>query len=260
MSEHPNERMARQIVAHVLGVKVDRFEDGTADGQVDAIIHGPSGPEALEIVADHDPAFNSQWDALTKLDHHLLVPELEHDWAVQLSRTARVKRVTQKLPALMVINEPDLTHPARRLSAVPEAMAKLGVRMVYTVDRVTPTGRIDLHSEGWSSPGSGETVVEYVLNVLDEAPDVAEKLQRHECIARHAFIWTTIGTDFGVQSQLELGKSSLPREDPSLPSGITHLWLAGSFNSQGVLAWFPDRGWWRPTYQSRQDSDESPIL
>jgi hypothetical protein len=60
MTEKPNERTARHIVATALGVRVSRLEDGTADSQVDALIHGGEGPEALEISADHEAAFNAQ--------------------------------------------------------------------------------------------------------------------------------------------------------------------------------------------------------
>lgn len=60
MPERPDERAARQIVARVLGLRVSRFEDGTSDSQVDALIHGSDGPAALEVVGDHEEAFNAQ--------------------------------------------------------------------------------------------------------------------------------------------------------------------------------------------------------
>jgi hypothetical protein len=75
-NERANERLARHIVSTVLGVPVDRFEDGMANRQVDALIHYPDRLAALEIVADHDAAFNAQWDALNRLGHKLQVPGL----------------------------------------------------------------------------------------------------------------------------------------------------------------------------------------
>ena len=50
-AERPNDRRAREIVSTVVRVPVCRFEDGTADGQVDARVHYPDRLAALEIVA-----------------------------------------------------------------------------------------------------------------------------------------------------------------------------------------------------------------
>lgn len=59
MAEKPNERAARHVVVTSLGVRVSHFEDGIADSQVNALIHGNDGSEAMEIVAGHEAAFNA---------------------------------------------------------------------------------------------------------------------------------------------------------------------------------------------------------
>ncbi len=128
MPEKPNERIARHLVARALGVPVSRYEDGTRDSQVDAMIHGASGMEALEIIADHEPSFNAQWTALERLNHRLEAPGLRRDWSVQLARTAKVKDIARYLPGLMLAlqDEQVLSEPARR-RAVPEELSRLGV-------------------------------------------------------------------------------------------------------------------------------------
>src|SRR4249919_4001048 len=46
----------REIVSKILGVPVERFDDGTANSIVDAEVHYPGRKAALEVVTDHDPA------------------------------------------------------------------------------------------------------------------------------------------------------------------------------------------------------------
>ena len=50
----------------VLGVPVKRFEGGTAPRQVDALVRYPDCDASLEVVADHDPDYNAQQDALNR--------------------------------------------------------------------------------------------------------------------------------------------------------------------------------------------------
>lgn len=247
MPERVNERVARQVVARALGLRVSRYEDGGSDSQVDALIHGPDGVAALEVVADHEEAFNAQWDALGKTKHRVEVPALERVWSAQLARTARVKDVVSKLPALVLaLEEQRHVSGCTASEALAESLARLRVRMLYPVEG-DQAGWINLHAQGWSG-GSSLTMAQYVEKVLAEAADVPYKLGLHPAPAKHAFIWTTIGTDYEVQSVLERRMQPLPTDAPSLPTGVTHVWVVGSFTSQGAVAWFPDRGWWRPEW------------
>jgi hypothetical protein len=95
--------------------------------------------------------------------------------------------------------------------------------------------------------GNETTVAEWVARVLTEQSDVPAKLAAHcGVVERHAFIWATISSDMAVQWQLEPGADHpFPIAPPTLPLGVTHVWIAGATFRQGVLAWFPDRGWWR---------------
>ena len=247
MSERPNERAARHIVASVLGVRVRRFEDGTADRQVDAVIALPDGDAGLEVVADHEDAFNAQWDALEKVGHKVAVPSLGNAWSAQLSRSAKVKRAVQQLPEIVLTLDAALRDPEVDTQSALDDMERLGVRMLYPL-KGGASGYVNLHAEGWGGAASAQTMAEFVERLLAAAPDVPLKLAAHPTAEKHAFIWTTIGTDYGIQFQLETRDQPLPTTAPDLPSGVTHVWVAGSFTSQGVLAWFPDRGWWRPDW------------
>lgn len=270
-TENPDEELARQIVSTVLGVPVDRFEDGTAPRQVDALIRFPDRDAALEIVADHDEVFQRQQDALyRKHKESVEVSGLRKSWMVLLSHEANIKDVKRRIPALL-LNLQDNAPPSRQPWEVkPWKLDELGVRRAWSMDagRVWPTnasnvsGRVHLVPQGWGGfAGDERTVGGWVERVLSEQNDVPAKLAAHPDVAeRHAFIWATITSDMGVQWQLEPGEDHpFPDAPPTLPPGVTHVWIAGSTFRQGVLAWSPDRGWWRTpwTWPSEQGLAES---
>jgi hypothetical protein len=91
--------------------------------------------------------------------------------------------------------------------------------------------------------GTEHTVAEWVTTVFDEQPDVAAKLAAHRDVAeRHAFSWATLASDKGCRCSLSRAMiTHSPMTPPTLPAGVTHVWLAGSYWSQGVLAWFAGR-------------------
>lgn len=206
---------------------------------------------ALEIVADHESEFNAQWAALEKLGHRLDAPGVVGVWNARLARRARVGDVAKQLPKLTVAWQEwmlarDSESWRRRGEVLPEEITRLGVRSMSCVQGAAGDGVIHLYAEGWSGwTGDDDEVASFVERVLREQSDVPRKLAAQSADQRHAFIWTTIGSDYGVQRALEDRGQEPPGLAPVLPQGVTHVWIAGSFNSQGALAWFPDRGWWR---------------
>jgi hypothetical protein len=224
---------------------------------VDAIIRNTDGREAgLEVVSHHDSDFNRQWDALEKRGHDYDFAGLEYRWAVQLKHRADVRRVLDHIHGLLATLEGE-TGSNRRTDwdHVPSSrlMRQLGINMAYTFEG--PPGRVTLRSEGWSGwAGAGE-IAEWVETFLASQPDVATKLDRHGGAEGHAFIWTTIGTDYSIQSVLENRSQGVPSTAPSLPSGITHVWIGGAMSSQRVLAWAPVAGW-REVFRW---ADEQPL-
>lgn len=245
-TERHDEEQARHIVATVLGVPVDRFDYGTAPRQVDGLVRYPDREAALEVVADHDPTYNKQVDALSHVKHKVEVPGLRKSWIVTLSREAKINKVKQALPALL-LDLQDNPRPKRPSWDVESSeLDRLGI--ISAIDAGTVPGRVYLVSDPWGGFGGHEgTVGAWVTRVLAEQPDVPNKLAAHPGVAeRHAFIWATPTSDMGVQVQLEPGNDHpFPVMPPALPSGVTHVWVAGSVWRQGVLAWFPDGGWWR---------------
>jgi hypothetical protein len=162
-------------------------------------------------------------------------------------KPSELVRLRRKLDWLG-INPSDLD----RLGIKPSELDRLDIISAERIEN-GPPGRVRLNIEAWGvGTGDERTVGEWVTRVLvEKACDVPEKLAEHpdDVAERHAFIWAIPTSDRGVLAQLEPGDDHpLPVTPPVLPQGVTHVWAASSTWSQGVLAWFPDRGWWRPPW------------
>lgn len=222
-----------------------RHDYNTAPGQVDALIRFPDRDVPLEVVSDHDVAFRRQWDALQIRGQLLAVPGLRSRWEVWLSRTADVRRVAAGLPRLLLEHQGESAGWAGgRDRRPPEAFRALGVERAYPVAGASP-GEALLRPDMWSGTADEEAISAWVEQVLQREADVPAKLSRHPSTEKHAFLWVTMGSDYGVQFALEDRGQPLPESQPRLPVGVTHIWVAGTMSSQGCLAWFPGRSWWR---------------
>jgi hypothetical protein len=242
-SERTNERLARHIVATALGVPVTRNDDGSRDRQVDALIHLPSGEAPLEITSDHDSAFARLWKALAKIEHKAEVSGLESAWTLWLGHDTKVKALLRVLPGLMQRHEAELTR-MRRIRDLPDPLTEAGIRVATRSDG--SPGLCHLFADGWAGFAT-ESPGPWAAALLTETPDNLRKLETYpDAEQRHVFVWTTIGSAYGVQFALENREGvGLPDESPDLPWPVTHLWVAGSFSSQGCLAWSTETGWWR---------------
>jgi hypothetical protein len=255
-TEGSNESLAREIVLEVLGVDVERHDYGTAPGQVDALIHYPDDRvAALEVVADHDPEANKQQAALMRRKGQIKVPGLWGSWIVLLSHQANINDVERALPALLLElqNKPPQWRPPWEIKL--SKRDRLRITPPQPMGNGAVSGRVWLEREAWGGwAGDQHTLGEWVTRVLHREADVAAKLAAHPDVAeRHAFIWATDTSDMEVQIQLEPGDDHpRPVMPPTLPEGVTHVWVAGRLFSQGALAWFPDRGWWRTPWLARR--------
>lgn len=145
-TERRNERLARHIVSTALAVPVERYEDGSAPAQVDGVIRYAGRNGWLEIIGDHDSAFNSQWSALERINHQLAVPGLQRRWSVWLLRRASVKKVAQKLPDLLLRSQ---DAQGDKGMDIEDELAAIGVVGANRIDD-DRSGVVHLHAEGWS--------------------------------------------------------------------------------------------------------------
>ena len=250
--ERPNERVARYVVSTALAVDVVRVENRSAASHGDARFVYADGRRAmLAVVADQDSPVDAQWAALENVEHRLTVPGLRGTWVAQLAWQAKLRDVGRDLPRLAIQWQHRLKasgSTGRFRGMLPVSLHRLGVRAFDKLREGDDPGVIRLMTEGWSgTAGSGE-LGPFVERVLDEHRDVPAKLARCSADERHAFIWVTTGSDFAAQYALEDRDQPPPTTAPNLPRGVSHVWVAGSSASQGVLAWFPDRGWWRTPF------------
>jgi hypothetical protein len=171
-TESPEEELARDVVSKVLGVPVERFEDGTAPGQVDALIHYPDHEAALEVAADHDPDYNGQQGALRRTKDRIEVPGLRKSWMVLLNRKAKINNVKRALPALLLAMQ-DNPPPLRRPWDIePSELDRLGITKAWPLDRSTVSGRVWLVPQAWGGfAGTEDTVGEWVTEVLRREAD-----------------------------------------------------------------------------------------
>jgi hypothetical protein len=173
---------------------------------------------------------------------------------VSIKRDAQVKRIAADLPELVArLESGHLVWP--RFGKAPSEFKELGVRNAWPSS--DDGGVIYLLSEGWAG-WEGRELTPWLDQMFERHPDVPAKLAAHPASAGHAFLWVTASTDFSVQSCLEDRGQPLPSETPTLPEGVTHLWVASSMSSQGVLAWFPDRGWWRTPWEWSSEPPQIP--
>lgn len=157
---------------------VERFDDGTAPGQVDALVRYPDRLAALEVVADPDKPFQRQLDALYGKKNPIEVPGLRKSWIVSLSRQAKINNVKRALPALL-LDLQDNPRPERSPWDVePSELDRLGITSASPIDESTVSGYVWLVPVGWGG-GSGDerTVGEWVTRVLvEKAPDLPGSL------------------------------------------------------------------------------------
>jgi hypothetical protein len=180
-----------------------------------------------------------------KKNHVIEVSGLRGSWIVTLSCEAKINKVIQAPPELLrdLQDNPRPKRPPWDIE--PSELDRLGITRARPTASNLP-GRVYLLPKRWGGfAGTEHTVGEWVTRILDEQADVAAKLAANRGVAeRHAFIWTTLTSDMEVQTQLEPGDDHpFPVTAPTLPTGVTHVWVADMYWSQGVLAWFPDGGW-----------------
>jgi len=235
--ERLEEELARRAVAAHLKVEVSRFEDGTSNGQVDALIHIRDG-FPLEVVSEHDVTYRKLWIALGKYGHSIEA-SLSHDWYVRLNRLAIVRDIYE-----VILNELPPPEDASDLVGVDPSpkLARLGVRAVTAVPNPEHKGTIYFMAPISTGSGGADTLGEWASRFLESQSDVAEKLERHGGEQRHAFVWGTGFSDVGARLQMS-GAGPAPAADPTLPAAITHLWVGSLIVGHEVMYWSPDSGW-----------------
>lgn len=236
--------MAREVVARVLGVVVERLDDGSAPRMPDGLIRYTDGRLAsLEVIGDHDVEFEEQ-DAALDGRRVIHIDGLRWSWSLTLERETRVRSLLEELPARLRSAEISHAEPVRAAQSLlsPEDHHDLAL-FAASARTDGPPGRVTLRAAPFTGFGSGAGALpDWVERVLSRQSDVGPKLAGAGRDG-HVFIWATIGSEAEAQTALDGAATDLPTRAPRLPDGITHVWVMSGFSSTRGLAWFPDRGW-----------------
>ena len=241
--ELPNELAARRIVSDVLGVPVNRYEGVAAkrNNMVDAVIVTAVGEIPLEVVSDTLPLYASFWAAMDAVGHAIDLPAGAQSWVVQLSHSAQVRKLAPDLPVLLAGLQPRPYFEYER--DFPEILRHRGITGVLPTEADNPV--VSLMSDGFSSGENPGDLNEFVREVFMVAADVPAKLAAYSVDGGHAFIWATISSKWSVTRASRDDDSPLPTERPTLPRGVTDVWVGVSLEGHEALRYNERDGWTR---------------
>jgi len=224
---------------------------------VDAIFAYPDGRRAaLEITSDEHEAARQQAERLADDNWTYSIAGLKQGWYVRVSLDSRINQLEKDLLGILgpleaagiAGYEPD--RWARSISDVDRLAIRHGLKA--NVIEGSPAGEVFVSQAAWGSTADSDPAVvsRWVATFLTQrlGKRKAVKLRDHKNVdERHLFIWATSRSDLGVRRVLsrdiEIGVDT---EAPSLPDGVSHVWVGAA---RGVVAWFPDRGWWRTSWR-----------
>ena len=255
--EGPEERWAREIVGRELGVEVTRFEDGSVNGMVDAVIHLPAADVPLEVVRDVNVPEQRQAVALRQHGHFIEVPDLDPGWFVMLATKANVRDAHRELPGLLMRldeirdDRPSWARPSSQQmdgDEIPRPLRRLGVIYMAPLIEAPGPGQIVLSGEGWDNSGEVDRLNSWVLEVLEREADVPAKLRAFPGGHGDVFIWATIASDLDITGLLTdpdvaVVPRTLPATAPTLPPGVDRVWVASTI--AGRRAVVTDGSTWR---------------
>lgn len=257
------EVLAREVAQAHLGACVEYHDDGSQNGMPDARITYPDGRLGwLEVVRDTSGDYEAQQKALTG-GEVLSVKGLQWAWLVHLRHDMSLNSL-KKHPGWLVSelqragaeSRGDAERAKYLVGCCEQAKAieragrggsKSEKRdITYSIPLLgRRPGDVTIRSAFFSHAHSTSELSGWVRDFFDRHHDVAKKMSADVREEQHAFVW--VGLDSGPEQAYIIAQRGLtfhhPPEDPPLPAGITHLWIAGIGSADRAVAWFPDRGW-----------------
>ena len=211
-----------------------------------------------------DPRVQEMWAHTFKRPKHQQI-ELEPgsgQWAMKLRVGARIDRLysgglQQLIDEMIAAEVPRLTvWPSWPHTEVAEIARKLGIEYLWRSSDDEPAVGIYFlpGPPGAFIPEDPDVIVDWVEGVLADPNylDTTAKLLAVTCDERHVFLMTGSRTDAGTEERLRRIETGLPRRDPQVAEGITHLWLAPQFGPPVAALWSSSAGW---TYATLVQAD-----
>lgn len=251
------EARAGRVVARATGLKTVLQDDNRASAIPDFRLERAGVVIAIgEVVTTSDERRAEQLRAFARGDLDAESNELACTWWVTVDPSANRKNLQRTLVPLLVSIEAAGDHLAfggSRHSPKPnvhmDRLRALGITEAVcdSRDRLG-SGRVIGHPPGIEGPleldwhGFDDWLNAYLSS--DICLRKRDKLVRSTPVkARHLFIGVTWSVPWSVLRALEDDVGELPARSPSLPAGVTHLWLFGAELPSRCLSWWPDAGW-----------------
>jgi hypothetical protein len=257
----PEEEGARTMVEQTLGLSVFQHDDGSDDGMYDLkVVRDGAIVAAMEVTIAAEQKSIELSVPLSRLANlHGGVwtdGRLRGGWfvTVDAART-RVKDLSSGLPALLAeleaTNRPSLDREYdSEADALATRAAELGVLFAWQSGTTSKPGSIytavDTRGLAGFVAETGDAVATWIGGFLEaqERQDVRQKLGASGVEARHAFVWVPLlftTAPFGVVEVLTRRTIPLPTVAPELPTEVTDVWVASTWD--GGLRWAPGQGW-----------------
>jgi hypothetical protein len=251
------EARAGRIVARTTGLKTVLQDDNRTPATPDFRLEREGDVVAIgEVVTTSDPGRAEQLRAFARGDLEIESDGLACTWWVTVDPSAHRKDLNQSLVKLLASIEIAGDHLAfvgslhsPKPDAYIDRLRALGVLEAVCDSGLRPgPGRVIGHPLGIGGPfdldwhGFHDWLDGYLSS--DICLRKRDKLVNSTPVeARHLFVGVTWTIPWSVLHALEHDAHELPLRPPSLPDGVTHLWLFGAELPSRCLSWWPDVGW-----------------
>lgn len=261
------ERAAYEIVRRILGVEVEHRDDGLRQGEVDAhIIQADGLPSALEVTVVGEQATLEVEQVLIAGDAPE-IPGLQWRWDVRPGPRTRNKGFHDRLAPLLRACERDgVTRPDR---LTPRSQAETAALASYLDSDCTIVGNPETNFPGTVEvlpPTMGGAVDDGLLGLGEWLGTTltrghlarhVDKLARTGFDRQHLFLIVhATGMPFSLYYALAFDTAT-PPGPPTLPFGLTDLWLSTGWSAGGVLRFNKESGWTRHAPFNRAEPEDS---
>ena len=244
--ERPEEELAFAVVRRVLDVPVERHDRDGRQGAVDALVRYPEGSAAALEVSSIGPQGEARiWSFLGRHGYSRAAPGLTRTWALHLPRDfhpADMRIADEVLPWCDKREITRMGDAAGRDAGVDRLLA-LGVR-AYVLENAASDTRgtqprvyVSLPPMG-GFPGRGMETLASELAEMLRAPKIQSKISKLAATGlaeRHlVLIVRPSAFSYPVYDALAFG-GPLPGRAPSLPAGLSQLWLLTGIREGGVV-------------------------
>lgn len=239
----------------VTGWVADRgdVEDLSAGHEPDFRISYADGRIAYgEVGWYQDPVEQAMWGATFRQERHhvIALPDGRGRWAVHLVLGANIKKLYNELPrfieCLLEGGQDQLEIEGDwPTGELPDHARRLGIEYISLVEQQDPAWALYMFGgAGGVVPQDPDVISAWISDVLADPNyrDTTAKLLARACDERHVFLMSGSLTPFGVDERLRRVTDALPVAPPSVPDGITHVWVTPRFGPDHVALWSP-AGW-----------------